>query len=68
MVGLDKWIGVSWVRWWRGFGSIVANGFGSWKLVGFLVEIGGFLGLVRCSVYGLVMWVWIGVVVAGARG
>ena len=58
-MGLDRWIGVSWVRWWRGFGSVVAGGFGSWKLVGFsmeigrfgsvklvgfLVEIGGFLG------------------------
>ena len=28
VMGLDRWIGVSWVKWRRGFGSVVASGFG----------------------------------------
>ena len=29
-MGLDRWIDVSWVKWWREFGSIgsVGHGFG----------------------------------------
>ena len=28
VMGLDRWISVSWDRWWREFGSVVAGGFG----------------------------------------
>ena len=43
VMGLDRWIGVSWVKWWRGFGSVEIGGFGSWRLVSFSIKIGGFL-------------------------
>ena len=39
VMGLDKWIGVAWIRWWHGFGLIVVGGFGSWRLVGFSVDL-----------------------------
>ena len=32
------------------------------------MEIGGFLGVNRCCVCGLVLWVWIGAIVASAIG
>ena len=32
----------------------LCGGFGPWRLVGFLVEISGFLGLDRCSMCGFV--------------
>ena len=38
-------IGVSWVRWWRGFGLVVASGFGSvllWSCLVIVVVGGGF--------------------------
>ena len=39
VMNLDRWINVSWIRWWRGFGLVEIGGFGS-------VEIGGFLGVI----------------------
>ena len=27
-MGLERWIDVSWVRWWHGFGLVVAGGCG----------------------------------------
>ena len=39
MMDLDRWINVSWIRWWRGFGLVEIGGFRS-------VEIGGFLGVI----------------------
>ena len=35
VMGLDRWISISWVRWWHGFGFVMAGGFGSWRLVDF---------------------------------
>ena len=36
VVGLDRWINVSWVMWWRGFGSVEIGGFldGDWGFLG----------------------------------
>ena len=64
-MGLDKWISVSWVRWWRGFGSVVAGGFGSWRLVGFWVWIGA-VYVDRCCGFGSVLlWSCLVIVVVG---
>ena len=49
-MGLDRWIGVSWVKWSRGFGSMEIGGFGS-------VEIGEFLG--GMGSFGFGCWVWV---------
>ena len=43
-------IGVSWVKWWRGFGSVVAGGFGS-----VLCMWIGAVGLDRCRGFGSVL-------------
>ena len=62
-------ISVSWVKWWHGFGFVVASGFRSWRLVSFSMEIGGFFNGDRwvwiggdwwVSGFGLVLCVWIG--------
>ena len=58
VMDLDRWISVSWIRWWRGFGSVEIGAFGSWRLVGFLVEISGF----RLVGFLVGFWVWIGAV------
>ena len=55
VVGLDRWINVSWVMWWRGFGSVEIGGFldGDWW-----VWIGGdwgFLGGVGSSRFELMV-------------
>ena len=36
VVGLDRWINVLWVMWWRGFGSVEIGGFldGDWGFLG----------------------------------
>ena len=36
-MGLDRWIGVSWVRWWHGFGLVMADGFGTKLGFGFWI-------------------------------
>ena len=50
VVGLDRWINVSWVMWWRGFGSVEIGGFldGDW----------GFLGGMGSSRLELIVW-WV---------
>ena len=53
VMGLYRWIGVSWVRWWRGFGSVEIGGFGLWRLVSFSV---GFW--VDLGVTGAGFWIW----------
>ena len=75
VVSLDRWIGVSWVKWWCGIGSVVADGFGLRRLVGFSMEIGGFLGLDRCCVCGFIgssdgdfFFFWLGMMVAPMVG
>ena len=30
VMGLDRWISISWVRWWHGFGSWRLVDFGFW--------------------------------------
>ena len=42
VMGLDRWISVSWVKWWRGFGS--------WILVGF--SVGGMMAIFLFSCCG----------------
>ena len=63
-MGLDRWIGVSWVRWWRGFGSVVASGFGLWRLVDFgfwvwaLRGFGSIMANGFGSELGFGFWIW----------
>ena len=54
-------IGVSWVRWWRGFGLVVASGFGS-----VLCMWIGAVGSDRCRGFGSVLlWSCLVIVVVG---
>ena len=47
-MGLDRWIGVSWARWWRRIGL--------WRLVDFVIGIG--VGLDQLWLVGL-DWRWV---------
>ena len=64
VMNLGRWINVSWIRWWRGFG---------------LVEIGGFLGVIGVGFWILDLgsawisgnrrswWHWFGLAAIGDR-
>ena len=44
VVDLDRWISVSWARWWRRFGSVEIGGFMSldrWCVCGFIGSFNG---------------------------